>query len=146
MAFHHDGKGRASFGPGKSSTTAPGGKVSGHTPHEHEGGQEMAPHGGSSEEHVTKTHPGETQPHPETGVHAFHAHHTGGGKFRSHTHHEDGTVETRDHQNEGDMHQAMNEAFPPSDDQQHDSRDGAMDFEEALGGVGGESDGGGYQG
>lgn len=100
-----------------------------------------APHGDVGEKHVTETHPGETQPHPVTGVHAFHAHHTGGGKYTSHTHHDGGDVETRQHGSAEDMHQSMHEALPgdqeASGGQDHDIRDGGEDFADALGGIGG---------
>ena len=112
------------------------------TPQEKDKGPAQAPHGGDSgEKHITETHPGQTQPHPVTGVHAFHAHHTGGGKFTSHTHHDGGEVETRQHPHEADVHAAHEEAFPSSGDNQdqgNDMRDGGMDFSESLGGVGGE--------
>jgi len=109
--------------------------------HEQGKGPAQSPHGGSSEEHVTKTHPGTTQPHPTTGVHAFHANHTGGGKYQSHTHHDGGEVETREHPSAGDMHAAMSDALP--DDQQgdgmNDQHNGGQDFGEELGGIGGDA-------
>lgn len=103
--------------------------------------EKMAPHGGTSTpEHVTKTHPGETQPHPETGVHAFHGHHVGGGKFVSHTHHDGGEVETKQHGNAEEMHDAQQKTLPG--DSGHMGGDmneemGGEDFSEALGGIGG---------
>lgn len=100
-----------------------------------------APHGKDGEKHVTETHPGKTQPHPHTGVHAFVAHHTGGGKYTSHTHHDGGDVETRQHGNEADMHTAMKEALPDTgqqSDETSDMRGGNEEFAEQLGGVGGE--------
>lgn len=101
-------------------------------------GKAQQPHGGGdTEEHVTKTHPGATQPHQVTGVHAFHAHHTGGGKFTSHTHHDGGNVETRQHDNEADMHAAHQEAFP-SESAEGDHNMAPDDgFGESLGGIGG---------
>ena len=101
----------------------------------------MAPHGEAGPEHVTKTHPGETQPHPMTGVHAFHGHHVGGGKYMSHTHHDGGEVETQHHESADDMHSAMAEALPSEggdhmgNDQNMDG--GGQDFAESLGGLGG---------
>ncbi len=103
-------------------------------------GRAQSPHGGGEapEEHVTKTHPGTTEPHPVTGVHAFHAHHVGGGKFTSHTHHDGGEVERRDHPHAADMHQAHQEAFPNEGGEQNPDREGDMsDFGESLGGIGG---------
>lgn len=101
--------------------------------------------GGKGEKHVTETNPGETQPHPVTGVHAFHGHHVGGGKYKSHTHHDGGDVETRSHATAQDMHQAMKEALPDDqesqDGQDNDIRDGNGDFSEQLGGIGGNEQG-----
>jgi hypothetical protein len=102
-------------------------------------GKAQEPHGGGdTEEHITKTHPGATQPHHITGVHAFHAHHTGGGKFTSHTHHDGGEVETRQHDNEVDVKDAHEQAFPAGqgdmESAQHLPDDG---FGESLGGIGG---------
>src|ERR1700690_865587 len=95
-----------------------------------------APHGDVGEKHVTETHPGETQPHPSTGVHAFHGHHVGGGKYKSYTHHDGGEVEQRDHQSAGEMHQAMHEALPDDQENQegqgNDIRDGGEDFSDQL--------------
>ena len=132
--FHHDGKGRAHFGSGgKAGPTMPAQKVKGATMHE----KGHAPHGDVGEKHVTETHPGKTEPHPHTGVHAFHAHHVGGGQYHSHTHHDDGTVESKQHRDHGDMMAAMHEALPPTDDADHDLRDGGESFGEELGAVGG---------
>ena len=107
----------------------------------HEDGQ--APHGqtDNTPEHVTKTHPGETQPHPVTGVHAFHGHHVGGGKFMSHTHHDGGEVETQHHGSGEEMHDAMRKTLPGDSghmagNQKEDM--GGEDFSEALGGIGGK--------
>ena len=106
----------------------------------------QAPHGDVGEKHVTETHPGETQPHPTTGVHAFHGHHVGGGKYKSTTHHDGGDVETRSHATAQDMHQAMAEALPDDQEaqngQDNDIRDGNGDFSEQLGGIGGNEQGG----
>jgi hypothetical protein len=130
--------------PGEASST--GSKTPpASSPHEKEHGPAQAPHGQAGPEHVTKTHPGETQPHPVTGVHAFQAHHQGGGKYKSHTHHDGGEVETREHPNHGDMMNSMNEALPDEGQEAHggqgnDIRDGSMDFSESLGGVGGETE------
>lgn len=95
---------------------------------------------GTPPEHVTKTHPGETQPHASTGVHAVHVHHTGGGKFMTHHHHEDGTVETQHHENADEAHAATHETLPG--DSGHEMNDqneemGGQDFSETLGGIGG---------
>ena len=105
----------------------------------------QAPHGGQQqhsggEKHVTETNPGETQPHPQTGVHAFHGHHVGGGKFKSHTHHDGGDVETRDHASADEMHQAGKEALPGMDSAQApppDDKGGT--YTDALSGIGGDS-------
>lgn len=108
--------------------------------HEQGQGPAQAAHGAAAPEHVTKTHPGETQPHPETGVHAVHIHHTGGGKFMTHHHHEDGTVETQHHQSADEAHQAAHESLPgeqESANQNSDIRDGGEDFADQLGGIGG---------
>lgn len=110
------------------------------TPKEDKGPAQAA-HGGQAPEHVTKTHPGETQPHPETGVHAFHGHHVGGGKFKSHTHHDGGEVQTQEHGSGAEMHDAMRKTLPG--DEQHMGGDqneemGGEDFSEALGGIGGK--------
>lgn len=95
---------------------------------------------GGTEEHVTKTHPGETQPHPSTGVHAFSAHHTGGGKYTSHTHHDGGEVETQQHGSGQEMHDAMVKTLPGDDGHMGGDTNeemGTSDFAEQLGGVGG---------
>jgi len=138
------------FGNHPGAVKSTGSKVEpASTPQEKEHGPAQAPHGGGGgPEHVTKTHPGETQPHPVTGVHAFHAHHVGGGKYMSHTHHDGGDVETRHHPDHADMMNAHEEAFPPSEGDNpgdnSDMRDGGMNFAESLGGVGGAGHGGGY--
>lgn len=146
MPFHHGKFGPSTKGrPGAVSTT--GSKTPpASNPQEQEHGEAQAPHGQQGPEHVTKTHPGETQPHPVTGVHAFHAHHMGGGKYKSHTHHDGGEVETREHPNHGEMQSAMHEAMPDDGQeaqggQDNDIRDGSMDFAEGLGGIGGEQQG-----
>lgn len=95
---------------------------------------------GTPPKHVTETHPGETQPHPQTGVHAFHGHHVGGGKFVSHTHHDGGEVQTQHHGNADEMHDAMVKTMPG--DSGHMGGDtneemGSSDFAEQLGGIGG---------
>jgi hypothetical protein len=104
-------------------------------------GKPQEPHGGgSTEEHITKTHPGTTQPHPETGVHAFHANHTGGGKYTSHTHHDGGQVESRQHENAADMHSAMHEALPAEGGGEMAGNMAPDDgFGESLGGIGGNT-------
>ena len=143
MAFMH-GKFRTHPGQvrsaGERGPKAPAVKEPG-AEHDREHGEHQAPHGGSAEEHVTKTHPGETQPHPVTGVHAFHAHHTGGGKFRSHTHHDGGDVETREHGSHEEAMSAHDEAFPSEQGEPDgDEAMGGMDFEKSLGGIGGTED------
>lgn len=106
--------------------------------------QHDAPHGeaaGATPEHVTKTNPGETQPHPETGVHAFHANHSGGGKYISHTHHDGGDVETQHHANGQEMHDAMVKTLPGDDGHMGGDTNeemGTSDFSEQLGGIGGK--------
>lgn len=95
---------------------------------------------GTPPKHVEHTHPGETQPHPETGVHAFHAHHTGGGAYRSHTHHDGGEVETREHPDHADMLASLHEAFPAQEeaDEEHEGpSDGTEYAEELSSGIGG---------
>lgn len=89
---------------------------------EKNGGPMDGEHEHGAVEHVTKTHPGETQPHEKTGVHAVHIHHTGGGKFTTHTHMEDGSVQTDHHENAAAMHDHMHQQFPTEegDDMQHD--------------------------
>jgi len=113
------------------------------SPQEKAHGPAQAAHGGGSVEHITKTEPGKTQPHPTTGVHAFHANHTGGGKYESHTHHDGGEVETRQHPNAAERDNAMNEALPDDQGQQDtgggNDMAGGQDFAESLGGIGGES-------
>ncbi|MBU6231666.1 hypothetical protein KGP36_03275 [Patescibacteria group bacterium] len=132
MAFMH-GKFREPRAEGEKSMPGKSPKD-----HEMEHGKSMAPHGGSEEKHVTETHPGETQPHPVTGVHAFHAHHMGSGKFKSHTHHDGGEVETRHHPNEADLHQAHKDAFPDEfGDDDGTSQGEGSDFSDSLSGVGG---------
>jgi len=109
-------------------------------------GKAQEPHGGGdTEEHVTKTHPGTTQAHPMTGVHAFHAHHSGGGKYTSHTHHDGGDVETRQHGSADEMHSAMHEAMPSDghgDMSAHNDMDMDDGFGESLGGIGGNMEAG----
>lgn len=141
MAFHHDKSGRAHFGTGgKAGATTPREKEPAHSRPEE---KSHAPHGDVGEKHVTETHPGKTQPHPHTGVHAFHTFHTGGGKHESHTHHDGGEVEVRQHPTASDLHEAMHEALPDTeqeDNAERDIRDGGVDFSESLGtGIGGHN-------
>lgn len=100
-----------------------------------------APHGDVGEKHITETHPGKTQPHPVTGVHAFNGMHKGGGKYESHTHHDGGDVEVRQHGSAGEMHSAQQEALPDEGGQENDPRNGQQDFSEDLGGIGGDLQG-----
>lgn len=123
----------------------PGHKDYGMKPKPHAGGPASHPQAGQLKEHtpahpvehgtppkhVEETHPGETQPHPTTGVHAFHAHHTGGGHYTSHTHHGDSHpdgkhVETQDHDSHEDMLSAMHEAFP-AENEADEEREGPAD-------------------
>lgn len=143
MSFQHGSfrKSTGEKGPSKSSSAEGSMDKTKELVH----GKAQSPHGGGEapEEHITKTHPGETEPHPVTGVHAFHAHHVGDGKFVSHTHHEGGEVERREHPHESDMHQAHQEAFPSQGEGEHNPDDGSMgDFGESLGGIGGNAMGG----
>jgi hypothetical protein len=136
----------------------PGHKDYGMKPKPHAGGPESHPQEGQhpmghaanahehgTPKHVEETHPGETQPHPTTGVHAFHAHHTGGGHYTSHTHHGGGgggggEVETRDHGSHADMLSAMHEAFPAeneADEEREGPADGTEYAEELAEGIGG---------
>ena len=109
-------------------------------------GAPQAPHGATSQEkHVKETHPGSTQPHPETGVHAFHAHHTGehgsgGAAYTTHTHHDDGTVETKENRTHDEMLADQNEAFPQSGDEMANEPAGQdkEEYAELMNGVGGE--------
>lgn len=104
------------------------------------GDKGQAPHGEQQPEHVTKTHPGQTQPHPTTGVHAHIGMHKGGGKYMSHVHHDGGEVETQHHENAGDMHSSMQQTLPNEGDQMGGDQNmdmGGQDFSETLGGLGG---------
>lgn len=128
MAFHHSPDGKAHFGkPGMAKKPMP--------KPEHEKKAPEAPHGEHGEQHVTKTHPGMTEPHPKTGVHAFHSFHAGGGRYHSHTHHGDGTVEKREHPDANDLHRAHEEAMPPEESEMGMEPEG--DYATELGGVGG---------
>lgn len=108
--FGHNKEGKATFKAGQKSESMDS------KPKPNMGGDKkpmsQPPNEQHSPEHVTKTHPGMTQPHPSTGVHAFHSMHKGGGKFESHTHHEDGNVEVRPHDNAEDLQAAHQEAMP----------------------------------
>lgn len=107
---------------------------------QHSSEKPMTPHGSGGEKHVTETHPGQTQPHPSTGVHAFMAQHKGGGKYQSHTHHDGGEVETKDHSSAGEMHQANQQALPDENQGQDqppmDDQNG-MGMEDVMSGIGG---------
>lgn len=140
--FHHTKDGKASFRskvhlepgarPAKPNGASPMKKP--------EHGEPQAPHDAHShEEHVTKTHPGKTEPHPVTGVHAHAAHHTGGGKYTTHTHHDDGSVESRDNRSHEEMVADQHEAFPPDEMAENEGSDQADGFATDLaGGIGGE--------
>jgi len=75
-------------------------------------------------EHVTMTHPGETQAHPATGVHAVHVHHTGGGKHTVHVHHDGGHVESHHGLAQHEAKQMVDEHLPAQDGEQHQEPDG----------------------
>lgn len=75
---------------------------------------------GAQPEHVTKTHPGETQPHPKTGVHAVHVHHTGGGMHNVHVHHDGGKVESHHGVSAEEAKQIHAESLPSEDEQQQE--------------------------
>jgi len=152
--FHHDKSGKASFRHGGGAIhPKPGPRPVGSQRHGEAGvTPKQHAHGGSSagEPHVAETHPGETQPHPETGVHAFHTPHAGGGQYRSHTHHGDGHpkgmhVETREHDSHEDMMAAHHEAFPPQDEADHeqegpaDATEYSEELAEGIGGAGGSA-------
>lgn len=79
-------------------------------------------HAAGAVEHVTKTHPGETQPYEKTGIHAVHVNHTGGGMHNVHVHHEGGKVESHHGVSHEEAKQIHEESFPTSegDDAQHD--------------------------
>jgi hypothetical protein len=143
--FHHEAGGRASFrhsgkprgGPIKPQPGArpahEHGKAVPNEPEKHQAAEAETPH-------VRETHPGETQPHEHTGVHAFHAHHVGGGRYHSDTHHGDGSVEHNEHPHHEHMMAAMHEAFPPQEqaDEEHEGpADGSEYAEELAEGVGG---------
>jgi hypothetical protein len=118
--------------PPEANKTAPD---SGSRPVSEHGKPQASQGGHAGEKHVQETHPGATQPHPTTGVHAFSAHHTGGGKMTSHTHHDDGSVDTKQHDNEADAKGAMDEAFPSQHGpNEHDEPMEADDYSDALGG------------
>ena len=62
-----------------------------------------------------------TKPHPTTGVHAVHIHHMGGGMAKTHTHHDDGSIESQDH---GSMAEAKGHAdqMLPDDEAMQDQQ------------------------
>ncbi len=75
-----------------------------------------------------------TQPHPVTGVHKVVVHHTGGGKFETHTHHDSGggEPEKQQHESAQEMHDHVNSAMPddgssPQDSESDMPNDGAAD-------------------
>lgn len=111
--------------------------------HEQKHGAAQAPHGGSSEKHVTETHSGQTQPHPVTGVHAHHAHHTGGGQYTTHTHHEDGTVESKQGLSHPDMVADREQALPSEDGSNEMPNepmgDDKSQYADMMSGIGGSS-------
>lgn len=105
----------------------------------------QAPHNTAGEKHVQETHAGKTEGHPVTGVHAFHAHHTGshsggGSSYTTHTHHDDGIVDSKENQSHDEMTASQNEAFPPqeqADNQPMDDDGSGMgdDMGESVGGM-----------
>ena len=143
--------GKVAHKPGATKPTIssrPHGSAPEKDKHVEKHGAPLAPHDQHGEKHITETHPGKTKPHPETGVHAFHAHHTGehasgGPAFATHTHHDDGTVETKENRSQDEMEQDQHEAFPEpmNESAENQSSDGGgEDFAETLGeGVGGVS-------
>lgn len=100
----------------------------------------QAAHNQSGPEHVTKTHPGETQPHPETGVHAVHVHHLGGGKHMTHTHHDGGEVTTKNHNTAEEAMEEAHQGLPSGDHMGDDNNAemGGTNFAEQLGAIGGD--------
>jgi hypothetical protein len=65
-----------------------------------------------------------TQAHPKTGVHAVHIHHMGGGMVKTHTHHDDGHIESQDHGSMAEAHQHAQSQLP--DDEQEQAQDEPM--------------------
>jgi hypothetical protein len=51
-------------------------------------------------------------PHPMTGVKSVSAHHMGGGKYTTHTHHEDGGMQEDHHENAASMHAHVAQSLP----------------------------------
>lgn len=150
MAFHHDKDGHAHFGASKGG--GPMHPQKGQVPvHHSPKGHGAEEQHGTPPQHVEETHPGETTPHPETGIHAFHAHHVDGGhSYVSHTHHgashpKGRHVETRTHDSHEDMLAAHHEAFPPQEeaDEEHEGAADGTEYADLLGGgVGGQSENG----
>jgi hypothetical protein len=102
-----------SMAPKKGGFEAAKGKVEGGQPGEP---MQHEQHGAGVGEQHAKEGAG-TQAHPKTGVHAVHIHHMGGGMVKTHTHHDDGHIETKDH---GSMDEAKGhtDQMLPSDDEQ----------------------------
>jgi hypothetical protein len=139
--FHHDSGGKARFGGGggagrMSRGAKPAGEPSQSKPMVQRQG-DQPPHDGHNIKHVTETHPGTTQPHPQTGVHAVHMHHMGGGKYQTHHHHDGGSVEVRDHQDAHDAHQAAQESLPGEGQAEREEGDYGEDYGTSMGGIGG---------
>lgn len=83
-----------------------------------------APGSGVGEGHA-KEHG--TQPHPVTKVHAVHIHSMGGGKAATHTHHDDGRIETQQHGSMDEAHQHAQTQLPgDGQDQDQDQNQDAM--------------------
>jgi hypothetical protein len=98
-----------------------------------------APQADVGEKHITETHPGQTQPHPTTGVHAVAVHHKGGGKHTTHTHHEDGTVESKEHNTAAEAHGQVQNGLPSDGmDSGADPMGGGEDYSDVLSGIGGQ--------
>ena len=145
--FHHDKSGRASF---RHSASPHGGPIKpdkGARPvHEHGKPPLNKPEAHQKAEaetpHVRETHPGETQPHEHTGVHAVHVHHAGGGRYHTYTHHGDGTVEHNEHASHEEMLSHLHEAFPAqnvADEEREGPADGSEYAEEMAEGLGGSA-------
>lgn len=79
-------------------------------------------HGGVGAAHARES--AGTKPHPETGVHAVHIHHHGDGAATTHTHHEDGSIESRDHASLDEAHDHAQSQLPSENASDHGEPDG----------------------
>ena len=89
-----------------------------------------------NQQHSSQTHG--TQPHPQTGVHAVHIHHMGGGKAMSHTHHDGGHIESQQHNSMDEAHQHAQSMLPANSGQPQAEPDGdeyALGGDDELGGM-----------